>query len=137
MYDIFLTFVSNKTITNMSISTISLSGMEFHAYHGCFDLEKVVGNKFIVDVDLGVDVEEAALSDDLSQAVNYVEVYEAIKGQMMISSDIIENVAWRIGETILKEFSQVVTVEVKLAKLAPPLTGRVFSVSTTIKRKRE
>ncbi len=33
------------------MATISITGMEFHAFHGCFKEEQVIGNTFIVDVD--------------------------------------------------------------------------------------
>ena len=37
------------------MATISIEGMEFHAYHGCFEEEQVIGNTFMVDVHMETD----------------------------------------------------------------------------------
>ena len=112
--------------------TIDLENMEFHANHGCYDTEKLVGNRFIVDLSLDAEIGDAAQRDDLLASVNYVAVYELVRAQMRIASDIIENVAWRIGEQIKEEFPQVVSCRVKVAKLAPPVGGKVEKIAVTI-----
>ena len=120
----------------MSFSTIRLCGMEFRAFHGCYDLEKKVGNHFVVDVEMEADVDAAASTDDISLTVNYLNVYETVREQMAITSDIIENVAWRIAEQILAKYEAVHSVKVTVAKMAPPLGGKILSVSTTISKSR-
>ena len=42
------------------IYTITLDEMEFKAYHGCYDLEKLVGNRFLVSISLDAELDEAA-----------------------------------------------------------------------------
>ncbi|MFI3266903.1 MAG: dihydroneopterin aldolase [Rikenellaceae bacterium] len=121
----------------MSISTISLNNMEFHAFHGCYELEKIVGNKFNVELKMQVNLGDAAQNDDISKTVNYLEVYDAVCEQMNIPSDIIENVAWRISNALLEQFSQIISVEITIEKLAPPLGGKVKSVSTTLCKSRD
>lgn len=114
--------------------TIELEGMEFRAPHGCYDLEKVVGNRFIVDLSLDVEIESAAEEDDLLKSVNYLSVYEIVSDQMQHPSNTLENVAWRIQQAIHSAFGQIVSSKVKVSKLAPPLGGKVEKVSvTTIK----
>ena len=44
------------------IFTIRLENMEFRAAHGCYDLEKKVGNRFVVSVEIEAESEEAAQS---------------------------------------------------------------------------
>lgn len=114
------------------IVTIDLENMEFHANHGCYDTEKLVGNRFRVDLSLDAEIGDAAQYDDLSSSVNYVAVYELVRGQMAVAADIIENVAWRIGESVKEEFPQVKTCRVKVAKLAPPVGGKVEKIAVTI-----
>ena len=41
------------------MSIIAIEGMEFKAFHGCFEEERVIGNKFVVDVVLEANTEEA------------------------------------------------------------------------------
>ncbi|MBQ2796434.1 MAG: dihydroneopterin aldolase [Tidjanibacter sp.] len=112
--------------------TIELERMEFRAPHGCYDLEKVVGNRFEVDVMLIVEIGDAAKDDELLKSVNYLTVYDLVAEQMQRPSDTIENVAWRIQERLYGAFNQIVGSKIKVSKLAPPLGGKVEKVSVTL-----
>lgn len=111
---------------------IELENMSFQAFHGCYDLEKVVGNRFLVDLAIEVEAGEAAREDDLSKSVNYLTVYEVVRGQMAVVSNILENVALRIIEALYAEFPSISRVTAKVSKLAPPLGGKIEKVSVTI-----
>ena len=50
---------------------IALEGMEFFAFHGFYDEEQKIGNKYGVDLYLTTDLKRAATSDDLHETVNY------------------------------------------------------------------
>ena len=64
------------------MSQISIEGMEFFAYHGCFEEEQIIGNRFMVDIYLEVSTDLAEHSDNLAQTVNYQRVYEVIKKEI-------------------------------------------------------
>lgn len=108
---------------------LKIEGMEFRAAHGCYDVEQLVGGDFVVDLLLEVDDGGAAAADDVTRTVNYVEVYETVREQMAVPSRIIENVARRIAVAVVGRFPAVRRVGVTLAKLAPPVGGRVARVS--------
>ena len=55
--------------------TITLQQMEFRAYHGCYDLEQRVGNRFVVELRLTTELGEVAAEDAVEKAVNYLTVY--------------------------------------------------------------
>lgn len=114
--------------------TIELERMEFRAPHGCYDLEKVVGNRYHVDLRLDVEIGDAPERDDLLTSVNYLTVYEMVAEQMQVPSDILENVGWRILEALHAAFPQIVSSSVKVSKLAPPLGGKVGKVSVTVSK---
>ncbi|MDL2319972.1 dihydroneopterin aldolase [Alistipes sp. OttesenSCG-928-B03] len=111
---------------------IELENMAFRAFHGCYDLEKIVGNGFLVDVAIEAEVGEAAEDDDLSKSVNYLTVYEIVRAQMEIASNILEHVAKRIADALHAEFPQIGRTTVKVSKLAPPLGGKIEKVSVTV-----
>ncbi len=111
---------------------IELENMSFQAFHGCYDLEKVVGNRFLVDLAIEVEAGEAAREDDLSKSVNYLTVYEVVREQMGVASNILENVAARIIDALYAEFPEIMRVTVKVSKLAPPLGGKIEKVSVTL-----
>ncbi|MFR9503632.1 MAG: dihydroneopterin aldolase [Rikenellaceae bacterium] len=110
---------------------IKLSDMEFRAYHGCYDLEQKVGNRFVVNLEIATSQEDIA-ADDLSQAVNYLVVYEVVEAQMKIIQRTIEAVALNIIEALKHEFPQIEGVKCEVAKLAPPLGGKIGRVSVVL-----
>ena len=74
------------------------------------------------------DATEAIETDDITKAVSYLSVYQTIKKEMDKPSHLIENVAYRIKQAVLKEFPEILEAEVKLCKLNPPLGGQVTQV---------
>lgn len=114
------------------MAIISLNGMEYYAYHGCFDAERVVGTHFMVDLLMETDVESASKSDNLKETVNYLSVYQMVKQEMEVSSHLLEHVARRILESLHKNFPTVTYSEVTVSKLNPPLGGKLASVSVTL-----
>lgn len=114
------------------MSTISIEGMEFHAYHGCFAEEQVIGNTFIVDLHLDTEADASELSDNLDETVDYAAVFEIVKEQMSIKSKLLEHVGRRILDNVLERFPEVDFAEVKVSKLNPPVGGKVHSVSVTL-----
>jgi dihydroneopterin aldolase len=115
------------------MAKISINGMEFHAFHGCFKEEQMIGNTFIVDVCLETNTTQAEESDDLSKTVNYAIVYELVKKEMDITSRLIEHLARRILDSITLTFPQIISVELKVSKMNPPVGGKVDSVNVTMK----
>ncbi|MDR0541854.1 MAG: dihydroneopterin aldolase [Dysgonamonadaceae bacterium] len=111
---------------------IELKGMNFHAYHGVMEQERKIGNTFTVDVKLYVDLRKGIASDNLTYTVNYASVYEVIKKEMAIPSNLIEHVAGRIVERIRKNFPTVEQVEIRLAKKNPPIEGDIQEVAVGV-----
>lgn len=111
--------------------TITLERMEFHAYHGCYDLEQQVGNHFTVDLELTTGLGRVAQKDDVRLAVNYLTVYEIVREQMQIKQRTIERVAANIITAIDSAFP-VTKVRCTVSKIAPPLGGKVGKVSVTL-----
>jgi dihydroneopterin aldolase len=113
---------------------ITLSGMEFFAYHGCFVEEQIIGNKFIVDLEFFASTENAENTDNLSSTVNYQLVYQLVKAEMDIKSKLIEHVARRILDALYKQFPDIGDAKVTVSKLNPPLKGKVGKVCFTLSR---
>ena len=111
---------------------IRLSEMEFHAYHGCYDLEQQVGNRFTVDLQLVTELGRVAEEDSVEIAVNYLTVYEVVREVMGHTQRTIERVAMNIIEAVKERFPQIECVVCTVAKLAPPLGGKLHSVSVTL-----
>ena len=114
------------------MSTIAIEGMSFRAYHGCMEEEQVIGNTFVVDLYLEADTAKAEQSDALNDTTDYAEVYNIVKREMEIPSKLLEHVGRRILDAIKKNFPEVESAEIKVAKMNPPINGQAESVSVTI-----
>lgn len=108
---------------NITHSTIELSNLTFHAYHGVLSEERLLGNTFNVDLTLEADISEAILTDDLTHTINYAEAYDIVKREMEIPSKLLEHVCGRIGTALLHHFPTLQRVEVKVTKHNPPIEG--------------
>jgi len=113
---------------------IRLNGMEFYAYHGCLLEEKVTGNNFLVDIVMDYDMEKASDSDNLHDALNYAVVYELVKKEMHIRSNLLEHLCNRIMNKLFECFPQLICAEVCVSKLNPPIGGKMQSVTVSQKR---
>lgn len=111
---------------------ISIEGMEFYAYHGCFEEEKQIGTKFMVDIWLYAPTKDAEDTDNLKKTVNYQEVYGVIKKEMQKTSNLLEHVGRRILTRISNEFPSVSKADIKISKMNPPLGGKMRNVSVSL-----
>lgn len=114
------------------MSLITIKGMEFFAYHGCFKEEQIIGTKFFVDLYIEANTSEAEETDKLSKTINYQTVYLLVKKEMEIKSKLLEHVGRRILKAVKKEFPNINSVKVKISKMNPPLGGKINSVSLTL-----
>jgi 7,8-dihydroneopterin aldolase/epimerase/oxygenase len=112
---------------------ISLEGIEFFAYHGHFKEEQIIGTRFTVDLYMETDTHEAEVSDNLAKAVNYQTVYNLVAKEMSIKSHLLENVARRILNSVVREFPQISACRLKIAKMNPPVGGKVEKVSVELR----
>ena len=102
-------------------SFVSLDGLRFHAFHGVLPQERMVGNDYVVSVRAGYDVSKACLSDDVSDTLNYARMYDIVKAEMAEPSQLLERVAWRIGERLMAEFPSIISLNIRLTKQNPPM----------------
>jgi dihydroneopterin aldolase len=108
---------------------IRIEGMEFFAYHGCYEAEQIVGNRFLVDLIMESDITTPSQSDSIQDALNYHHAYNIVKEQMMIRSNLLEHIAKRIIDSLYENFPQLKKATVKVSKLHPPMGGQIRSVS--------
>jgi len=115
---------------------ILLEDMEFYAYHGCFQEEQVIGNRFMVNLEFEFDTQESELSDKLSKTVNYQDVYGIIDAQMQQKSYLLEHVGRRIIDEVFQKFEMITFVKIKISKMNPPVGGKTKAVSVVLEKYR-
>ncbi len=123
----------NAHVSPDGVSTqdeILLEGMRFYGYHGANPEERVLGQRFSVDVAVAVDLRRAGESDDLADTVSYSAIYKLVRriaeGE---PRNLIEAVAEEIATEILLGFPSVIRVAVTVRKPEAPLKGAMLDAA--------
>jgi dihydroneopterin aldolase len=111
---------------------IELKGLCFHACHGVMAQERMTGGEFIVDVRVKADLTGAVRNDDVSCTLNYAEIYEIIKNEMLTPSNLLEHLAGRMGEAMFDRFPQMEELTVTVTKRNPPMGAQTEGAAVTL-----
>ncbi|MGI9155265.1 MAG: dihydroneopterin aldolase [Marmoricola sp.] len=115
---------------------LAITGVEVFAHHGVFEFERREGQKFRIDLLLGLDTTAAAVSDDLKDTVDYGSVVaQVVDAAASEPVDLIETLAQRLADVVLRE-SRVEWVEITLHKPNAPIDATFDDVALTITRSR-
>lgn len=119
----------------MGHDVIHLRGLEFYAYHGVLPEEQVLGQKFLIDMDLFYDLSQAGSSDQVGDTIHYGEVYQVIKTCVTGARhhQLLEHLAEDIAQHVLERFS-CTSVRVEVHKPQAPIPGIFKDVSVEIWR---
>lgn len=120
----------------MSRDRIAVRGIEAYGYHGVLPEERQKGQSFVVDIEIGIDVTDAAASDDLAKTVDYAllagDAVAIVQGK---PRDLIETVAAQIAELMLT-YDRVDRATVTVHKPHAPVGVPFTDVSVTVERGR-
>ena len=117
-----------------SADRIVLEGMAFHGYHGVFPEEARFGARFVVDLELHVELPE---EDDLAATIDYARVYDLVAGEVTGRRyRLIEALASAIAARVLDLDARIATVTVRVHKPHAPLPGVVRDVVAEVVRRR-
>jgi len=115
---------------------VEITGIEAFGRHGILDAERRDGQRFVVDVVLGLDTAAAALADDLSRTVDYSGVaqrlHDVVAGDPV---DLLETLAQRLADVCLA-LEPVLRVRVTVHKPDAPMPVPFDDVAVTIERSR-
>ena len=116
---------------------IKLKDIRVYANHGCLPEETIIGSDYLVQLHVGADLTSSAFSDRLEESADYVLLHKIVVDQMKVPSKLLEHVALRINQTILKEVACVQWSEVTVSKINPPIGGDVDRVSIILRSTRD
>ncbi len=117
-------------------SYILLENLRFYAYHGVASQETIVGNEYTISLRLKTDITHAMDSDEVTDTVNYAEIYQSVKSEMGVPSKLLEHVAGRIIRRLFKDFPTVERIELKLYKRNPPMGADIEKAGVEIQADR-
>ncbi|MCI0567119.1 MAG: dihydroneopterin aldolase [Acidobacteria bacterium] len=115
---------------------ILLSGIRFHGYHGLTRMEREVGGRYSIDLELTFDYSKAIASDRIADTLDYRKVHRIVqeigRGK---SFRLIEALAGKIVATVFEQVS-VEEIFIRVRKETPVLDGIVESVGVELRRSR-
>ncbi len=100
--------------------SIHLKDLVFNAYHGVHEQEKILGNKFVVNVHLHYMPAENVIFH-LLQTINYETVFALVSNRMQHPSPLLETIVMELCNTIMESFDKVHAVFVSIEKTNPPI----------------
>ena len=100
--------------------TVHLHQLIFHAFHGLYPGEDLIGNDFEVNLDVEYHVKKDKY-DSLKHLVNYEEVYDIVKTRMGLPTPLLEEVADSIIHKIHHRFGNVTRITISIYKLSAPI----------------
>lgn len=114
---------------------INIEDLEVYAYHGVNPEEKAMGQKFLISLELSLDLEDAGSSDDLDKTVNYGELCLAAEEEFKKEKyDLIESAAEKLAEFILNKYELVKSIKVCIKKPWAPIGRPLRYASVEVER---
>jgi 7,8-dihydroneopterin aldolase/epimerase/oxygenase len=105
------------------MGVIALEGMEFFAYHGFYDEEQKIGNRYAIDLAIKADISLAAETDVLKKTINYETLYKIVAEVMHQKHRLLEHVGHAIIHKVRTQFVDIESVKVSVTKFNPPIGG--------------
>ena len=105
----------------ITASYIHLRNVRFHAFHGVMPQERRVGAYFLVNLRVGYPLEKSMQSDEVADTLNYAALYAVVREEMMTPSNLLEQVAGRFADAVIKGLPQVTSIDLELTKENPPM----------------
>ncbi len=102
---------------------IILEGMQFYGFHGVNAEERSLGQSYVVDLAIEMDLGVPGKSDRLEDTVSYTHLYRSVQKVLEgESKNLLEATAEAVARRILEEFP-VDAVQVRVKKPRPPIKG--------------
>lgn len=113
-------------------SKIILKGLRLKAFHGYYAEEQRIGGDYAIDLEFYYNIEKAAATDALEDAINYEEIFSLCKSEMERPRKLIETVGYDMARKIKEKYPSMEKILLTIHKLNPPVSGQVERVSINI-----
>lgn len=101
---------------------IFVEELEVFANHGVFQEEKKLGQKFLISLELFLDLSEAGKNDNLEKTVHYGHLCEAVEEEFKRKNyDLLEAAAENLAQFILLKFDKIERVKLRIKKPWAPI----------------
>jgi dihydroneopterin aldolase len=116
---------------------IFVNGLVLHAYHGVMPHEAKVGQPFVLDLMLDIDLSEASRTDKLKHTVSYEQLVKTATDAFGARRyRLVEAAAGAVADAVLDRYPLVKSVRVTVRKPQAPIAATFDDVGVIITRAR-
>jgi 7,8-dihydroneopterin aldolase/epimerase/oxygenase len=108
-----------------------------YAYHGVYEEEGRLGQRFFITVECGLDLSAAGRTDDLTQSISYADIAARVQ-EIAVGGrfNIIEALAEAIAQDLLASFPRIEEVSITVEKPGAAVPAILDNIAVTITRVR-
>jgi dihydroneopterin aldolase len=119
-------------------TTVSIHGLQVYGYHGLFDEERRLGQKFLFDVRCQLVDVPTHQDDQLANSVGYdVLANEVSSISAAQKYKTVEALAETVARTLLARNGVIAALDIKVAKLSPPMAHALTSATVEVSLRRD
>ncbi|MDV3250943.1 dihydroneopterin aldolase [Devosia sp. BK] len=100
---------------------IVLRDLGFYGYHGLFAEEEKLGQRFIIDLECGVDLTAPGESDAIGHTVSYADIYDLVKATFEKRTKLIEALGQNVVSALFERFSDIDWIIIRIRKPEAPI----------------
>ena len=116
---------------------LRIKDLEIYAFHGLFEAEKQLGQKFVIDLKVDYDMTSAARDYNLQASIHYGDLSQQLTDWVQSSAeDLIETVALQLVDKIFQHYPVAQKVDLTLKKPWAPIGLPLDTASVRIQRQR-
>ena len=116
---------------------IFVNGLVLHAYHGVMPHEGKVGQPFVLDIVLDIDLTEASRTDKLRHTVSYeLLVRTASEAFCARRYRLVEAAAGAVADAVLDRYQPIRSIRITIRKPHAPIAATFDDVGVIVTRAR-
>lgn len=99
---------------------IELIGLDFYSYHGFYEEERKIGNRYTIDIKVMTNL-SLQTTTSLANTINYETLASIAQETTSIPTPLLEDIAIGIAKKILITFKTATAVNIAVSKHNPPI----------------
>ena len=116
---------------------IFVNGLVLHAYHGVMPHEAKVGQPFVLDLVLDIDLGEASRTDKLKHTVSYDLLVKTVSEAFCTRRyRLVEAAAGAVADAVLDRYQPIRSIRITIRKPHAPIAATFDDVGVIVTRAR-
>jgi 7,8-dihydroneopterin aldolase/epimerase/oxygenase len=116
---------------------IFVNGLVLHAYHGVMPHEAKVGQPFVLDLLLDIDLSEASRTDKLKHTVSYDLLVKTVSEAFCARRyRLVEAAAGAVADAVLERYPPIRSIRITVRKPQAPIAATFDDVGVIVTRAR-